>query len=67
MTDSPRQQPDAESYGADRLALHLLGATQAAALACVPWVGRGDKEAADGAAFAPCETSWEPSRAGGRW
>ncbi|MDQ4068310.1 MAG: class II fructose-bisphosphatase [Actinomycetota bacterium] len=39
-----------DTYGADRLALHLLGATQAAALACVPWVGRGDKEAADGAA-----------------
>ena len=38
------------AYGADRLALHLLGATQAAALACVPWVGRGDKEAADRAA-----------------
>ncbi len=38
------------AYGADRLALHLLGATQAAALACIPWVGRGDKEAADGAA-----------------
>ncbi len=39
-----------KAYGADRLALHLLGATQAAALACVPWVGRGDKDAADGAA-----------------
>lgn len=52
MTDGPRQSPDAEAYGADRLALHLLGATQAAALACVPWVGRGDKEAADGAAVA---------------
>ena len=38
------------AYGADRLALDLLGATQAAALACIPWVGRGDKDAADGAA-----------------
>ena len=38
------------AYGADRLALDLLGATQAAALACMPWVGRGDKEAADEAA-----------------
>ena len=38
------------AYGADRLALHLLEATQAAALACIPWVGRGDKEGADGAA-----------------
>ncbi len=52
MTDSPRQSPDGEAYGVDRLALYLLGATQAAALACVPWVGRGDKEAADGAAVA---------------
>ena len=42
MTDS--------AYGADRLALHLLGATQAAAVACIPWVGRGDKNAADNAA-----------------
>ncbi|MDQ6839489.1 MAG: class II fructose-bisphosphatase [Actinomycetota bacterium] len=41
-----------EAYGADSVALHLLGATQAAALACIPWVGRGDKEAADGAAVA---------------
>ncbi|MDP1807807.1 MAG: class II fructose-bisphosphatase [Acidimicrobiales bacterium] len=41
-----------ETYGADRVALHLLGATQAAALACVPWVGRGDKEGADAAAVA---------------
>jgi fructose-1,6-bisphosphatase II len=38
------------TYGADSLALDLLGATQAAALACIPWVGRGDKDAADGAA-----------------
>jgi fructose-1,6-bisphosphatase II len=43
---------DTQAYGADRLALHLLGATQAAALACIPWVGRGDKEGADGAAVA---------------
>ena len=49
MTESP-SQPANEAYGADRLALYLLGATQAAALACVPWIGRGDKEAADGAA-----------------
>ena len=52
MNDSPSQSPDSDAFGADRLALHLLGATQAAALACVPWVGRGDKEAADGAAVA---------------
>ena len=39
-----------ESFGADRVALHLLRATQAAAMACVSWVGRGDKEGADAAA-----------------
>ncbi|MCA1692121.1 MAG: class II fructose-bisphosphatase [Actinobacteria bacterium] len=50
MTDSPNQQAGSEGYGADLLALHLLRATQAAALACVPWVGRGDKEGADDAA-----------------
>ena len=37
-------------FDADGLALHLLNGTQAAALACMPWVGRGDKNAADGAA-----------------
>lgn len=34
----------------ESLALHLLSATQEAAMACVPWVGRGNKEAADEAA-----------------
>ena len=52
MTNSESQPAETGAYGADNLALHLLGATQAAALACVPWVGRGDKEAADGAAVA---------------
>jgi len=37
-------------FDADGVALHLLAGTQAAALACLAWVGRGDKEAADGAA-----------------
>ncbi len=32
------------------LALELVRVTEAAALACARWVGRGDKEAADGAA-----------------
>ena len=45
------------AYGADRLALDLLGATQAAALACIPWVGRGDKEAADEAAVEAMRTA----------
>jgi fructose-1,6-bisphosphatase II len=52
MADRPAQPGDAETYDADRVALPLLGATQAAALACVPWVGRGDKDGADGAAVA---------------
>jgi len=39
-------------FDADGLALHLLAGTQAAALACLPWVGRGDKNEADGAAVA---------------
>jgi fructose-1,6-bisphosphatase II len=40
----------AHSYDPEGTALHLLRATQAAAHACLPWVGRGDKEAADDAA-----------------
>ena len=43
---------DTQTYGADSVVLHLLAATQAAALACVSWVGRGDKDGADGAAVA---------------
>lgn len=54
MTPSATTATDAGTSGAaldaDRLALHLLTSTQAAAMACVPWVGRGDKEAADEAA-----------------
>lgn len=34
----------------EELALYLLGATQDAALACHPWVGRGDDKSADAAA-----------------
>jgi len=44
----PDERTDA--YDADALALHLLRGTQAAALASLAWVGRGDKDAADGAA-----------------
>jgi fructose-1,6-bisphosphatase II len=43
---------DEQHCDPDGLALHLLIATQAAAMACVPWVGRGDKEGADAAAVA---------------
>ncbi len=39
-----------KAYDADALALHLLRSTQAAALASLEWVGRGDKNAADRAA-----------------
>ncbi len=38
------------TLNADSVVLHLLRSTQAAAIACMRYVGRGDKEAADGAA-----------------
>ncbi|MDQ3979919.1 MAG: class II fructose-bisphosphatase [Actinomycetota bacterium] len=38
------------TYDPEGAALHLLRGTQAAARACVPWIGRGDKNAADQAA-----------------
>ena len=41
---------DGPVFDADSLALHLLRGTQAAAMACLEWVGRGDKNKADGAA-----------------
>lgn len=44
-------------FDPESLALHLLVATQEAAMACVPWVGRGDKEAADSAAVAALRSS----------
>ncbi len=50
-TDTPDRQTG-PAMDPESLALHLLGATQEAAMACVPWVGRGDKEAADEAAVA---------------
>src|SRR5919202_5472703 len=40
------------AHDIEGLALHLLGGTQAAALACRDWVGHGDSKAADGAAVA---------------
>jgi fructose-1,6-bisphosphatase II len=40
------------SSGVASLTLPLLAATQAAALACRPYIGRGDAKAADGAAVA---------------
>ena len=39
-----------DAFDPDGLALHLLRSTQAAALACLDYVGRGDKKAADKAA-----------------
>ena len=47
MSDSNDGQAD---YDVEGLALHLLRSTQAAALACQDWVGRGDSKAADDAA-----------------
>ncbi len=41
------------TYDPEGIALHLLRGTQAAARACLPWVGRGDKDAADDAAVEP--------------
>jgi fructose-1,6-bisphosphatase II len=37
-------------YDPEGVALHLMRGTQEAALACLRWIGRGDKEAADHAA-----------------
>src|SRR5881227_2659053 len=44
MTAAERQAPDRN------LAMELVRVTEAAALAAARWVGRGDKERADGAA-----------------
>jgi fructose-1,6-bisphosphatase II len=44
LPDEPRKIPDRN------LALELVRVTEAAALAAARWLGRGDKEAADGAA-----------------
>ena len=53
MTPADSAQPsDGTTFDAEALALHLLTTTQAAAVACLPWVGRGDKVAADQAAVA---------------
>ena len=48
----PLNDPLAGHYGSpDRnLALELVRATEAAAIRAVPWIGKGDKNAADGAA-----------------
>ncbi len=47
---TPETSSDQPSFDPDGLALHLLRGTQAAAMACMSWVGRGDKNGADGAA-----------------
>ena len=53
MTDSWSQQAQVSEDAPDRnLALELVRVTEAAAIAAAPWVGRGDKNAADGAAVA---------------
>ncbi|MGI8758416.1 MAG: class II fructose-bisphosphatase [Acidimicrobiales bacterium] len=44
-------------YDPEALALHLLSTTEAAAMACLAWVGRGDKVAADDAAVAAMRTA----------
>ncbi|MGW9827838.1 fructose-1,6-bisphosphatase II [Brevibacterium pityocampae] len=53
VTDSWTQKLRDAEGGPDRnLALELVRVTEAAAIAAAPWVGRGDKLAADGAAVA---------------
>jgi fructose-1,6-bisphosphatase II len=51
MTADQQQVPEAASQAPDRnLALELARVTEAAAMAAARWVGRGDKNGADGAA-----------------
>ena len=55
MADETTPQSDGAggvtpTYDPEGIALHLLRGTQAAARACLPWIGHGDKEAADNAA-----------------
>ena len=50
MSDSNGGEPAQAQYDVEGLALHLLRSTQAAALACQDWVGRGDSKSADDAA-----------------
>src|SRR3569623_651083 len=47
MTESPTRAPESPDRN---LALELVRVTEAAALAAARWVGRGDKEGADGVA-----------------
>jgi fructose-1,6-bisphosphatase II len=49
MTADQQQVPEADSHAPDRnLALELARVTEAAAMAAARWVGRGDKNGADG-------------------
>jgi fructose-1,6-bisphosphatase II len=53
VTDAWSQKAQVAEDAPDRnLALELVRVTEAAAIAAAPWVGRGDKNAADGAAVA---------------
>ena len=49
------------------LALELVRVTEAAALAASRWIGRGDKNAADGAAWKPCARRLIRSPSPARW
>ncbi|MDA8317507.1 MAG: fructose-bisphosphatase class II, partial [Actinomycetota bacterium] len=44
------------------LALELVRVTEAAAMAASRWMGRGDKEGADGAAVNPLRVGLQPVR-----
>jgi fructose-1,6-bisphosphatase II len=52
LTSTPSDRLAVMSSDVGSLALPLLVATQAAALACLPFIGQGDPKAADGAAVA---------------
>lgn len=48
---------DERTYPDRNLALEMVRVTEAAALAATPWIGRGEKEEADGAAVAAMRTA----------
>ena len=50
MSDADTVEATEAEYDVEGLALQLLRSTQAAALACQDWVGKGDKDGADDAA-----------------
>ncbi|MDN5774688.1 MAG: fructose-bisphosphatase class II, partial [Brevibacterium aurantiacum] len=67
VTDAWSQKAQVGADAPDRnLALELVRVTEAAAIAAAPWVGRGDKIAADGAAVAAMRNVISTVRMAGR-